>query len=105
MQVDASLYDNVLDCCSRGCTREVAKERGFKESAEETSPQPLAEAYEEIIEHNTEKTHGEDGSASVDSPFNTHPQGSDDRDAEGDEPSAEDSSESGVWIMGVEDSG
>jgi hypothetical protein len=69
MQEDASLYDNVLECCPRGCAHVVAKDAVSEGRAEESSRQPLAE---KTFEHNSE-SHGEDGSASVEPPFDTYP--------------------------------
>jgi hypothetical protein len=105
MQEDASLYDNVLECCPRGCAHVVAKDAVSEGRTEEYSRQPLAETSKRTFEHISEESHGENSSVSAESPFDTHPQGSDNRDAREDGPSTEDSSESGVWIMGNGDSG
>ncbi|CZR67461.1 uncharacterized protein PAC_17360 [Phialocephala subalpina] len=84
---------------------EYAKEAVFEESAEETSREPQQEGSNRITEHGSGEDNFGDVSMNNESAFGSEPHSSDTGDVEKDEPSVEDSSDSGVWIMGVGDSG
>jgi hypothetical protein len=105
VQVDARLYDNVLECCPRGCANIVAKEAVFEESAEKTSREPQQEGSNGITEYGSGEDNFGDVSVNNESALDSEPHSCDTGDVEKDEPFAEDSSESGGWIMGIGDSG
>ena len=99
--MNARHCDNVLECYLRGCADIVAKEAVFEESAEETFREPQQEGSNGITEHRSREDNFGDVSVNDESALDSEPHSCDTGDVEKDEPFAEDSSESGVWIMGV----
>ncbi len=107
-QEDARFYENVLGCCERGCLDEVilAKEvDGASEEVGQDAYESRAEGLDEIIEHGSGNEKSGAVSINPDLESHTPPHGSSANDAEEEESSAEDASESGICIMATGESG